>query len=76
MFRFGFGPRQCLGKFIGDKLIRSLLAEMVYNYNLSVESPKTDSKTIEGEPKLQDESWVGLPVVTMNLERTQEASAQ
>ncbi|KAI1778797.1 cytochrome P450 [Hypoxylon cercidicola] len=33
-WRFGFGPRQCLGKFVVDLIIRVLMAHLVENYRL------------------------------------------
>ncbi|KAK5636790.1 hypothetical protein RRF57_012502 [Xylaria bambusicola] len=33
-WRFGFGPRQCLGKFIVDLIIRVVVATLVSEYNL------------------------------------------
>lgn len=33
-WRFGFGARQCLGKYFADLIIRALVAELVENYEL------------------------------------------
>ncbi|KAJ4357171.1 uncharacterized protein N0V89_001746 [Didymosphaeria variabile] len=35
-WRFGFGPRQCLGKYVVDLIIRSSLAYLIENYCLSL----------------------------------------
>ncbi|KAF2972983.1 hypothetical protein GQX73_g506 [Xylaria multiplex] len=35
-WRFGFGPRQCLGKYLADIVIRSLIIYFVENYKLRV----------------------------------------
>ncbi|PGH15385.1 hypothetical protein AJ80_05569 [Polytolypa hystricis UAMH7299] len=35
-WRFGFGPRQCMGKYVADAIIRVTLAYLVQNYNLSL----------------------------------------
>ncbi|KAI1824923.1 cytochrome P450 [Xylaria intraflava] len=33
-WRFGFGPRQCLGRFVVDLMLRVLIAHLVENYRL------------------------------------------
>ncbi|KAI0182496.1 cytochrome P450 [Xylaria flabelliformis] len=35
-WRFGFGPRQCLGKHLADVIIRSVIAHLVEHYHLSM----------------------------------------
>ncbi|OCL06608.1 cytochrome P450 monooxygenase [Glonium stellatum] len=35
-WRFGFGPRQCMGKYVADLIIRVLLTHLVANYRLSL----------------------------------------
>nr|ABV48727.1 cytochrome P450 monooxigenase [Penicillium lilacinoechinulatum] len=59
LWRFGFGPRQCLGKNVAERMMRALTAEMVRQYVLSV--PKNESS----HDTLQEESWVGLPSIRM-----------
>lgn len=34
-WRFGFGPRQCMGRFVADLAIRAILVHLVENYTLS-----------------------------------------
>ncbi len=36
-WRFGFGPRQCMGKYAADLILRVLLAHMVANYELALD---------------------------------------
>lgn len=43
-WRFGFGPRQCLGKYVADLIIRILIAHIVENYQLSLASTTTWGK--------------------------------
>ncbi|KAI1176317.1 putative cytochrome P450 monooxygenase [Nemania sp. FL0916] len=38
-WRFGFGPRQCMGKYIADIIIRALLIHLVNNYDLALLDP-------------------------------------
>ncbi|THC96849.1 hypothetical protein EYZ11_003673 [Aspergillus tanneri] len=35
-WRFGFGPRQCMGKHVADMVIRTTLAHLVHHYDLSL----------------------------------------
>ncbi|KAH8723054.1 cytochrome P450 [Phaeosphaeriaceae sp. PMI808] len=35
-WRFGFGPRQCLGKYVADLIIRSILVQLISNYYLEL----------------------------------------
>ncbi|KAI3326356.1 putative cytochrome P450 monooxygenase [Xylariaceae sp. AK1471] len=35
-WRFGFGPRQCLGKYLADFIIRSVVAHLVEYYHLGL----------------------------------------
>ncbi|KAI1930749.1 hypothetical protein LOZ45_001035 [Ophidiomyces ophidiicola] len=35
-WRFGFGPRQCMGKYVADIIIRATLVYLVQNYHLSL----------------------------------------
>ncbi|KAI0107204.1 putative cytochrome P450 monooxygenase [Nemania sp. FL0031] len=39
LWRFGFGPRQCMGKYIADIMIRALLIHLVNNYDLALLDP-------------------------------------
>lgn len=36
-WRFGFGPRQCMGKYVADVMIRVLLEYLVKHYRLETE---------------------------------------
>ncbi|KAH7361347.1 cytochrome P450 [Pyrenochaeta sp. MPI-SDFR-AT-0127] len=56
MWRFGFGPRQCLGKHVADILLRVIVAELLSLYHLALTHEKgTDGVT------LYSDSWIGLP---------------
>lgn len=56
MWRFGFGPRQCLGKHIADIILRIILVELLREYVLEIVSGTGDA-----EHNLQEDSWIGLP---------------
>jgi cytochrome P450 len=55
MWRFGFGPRQCLGKHIGERMLKAIVAEIIRQYVISISA---DSAL---KNDLQEDSWVGLP---------------
>lgn len=40
-WRFGFGPRQCLGKYVGEIILRVLVAHLVENYQLTLSATST-----------------------------------
>lgn len=48
-WRFGFGPRQCMGKYIADFIIRALIIHIVEGYDLSL---------LDGG---KDRDWTRLP---------------
>lgn len=54
MWRFGPGPRVCLGKHVAERMLRGMLLELLSRYELSVPEH-------EGRTALQEQSWVGLP---------------
>lgn len=35
-WRFGFGPRQCMGKFVASNVIREIMVQLVENYDLGM----------------------------------------
>ena len=56
MWRFGFGPRQCLGKNVADIILRVIIAELLKRYRFKiVQEEGTDGV------ELQADSWIGLP---------------
>lgn len=62
MWRFGFGPRQCLGKNVADIILRVIVAEMVRCYRVDI----IGKDGIDGI-KLQADSWIGLPDCMVQL---------
>lgn len=36
MWRYGFGPRQCMGKFVADRMVRSIVAALVKDYQMEL----------------------------------------
>lgn len=60
-WRFGFGPRQCLGKSVADLIIRALLVHLAEGYDLSL--LKTGAAW-EHDP----ETWIHLPQMQLRCE--------
>ncbi|KAL6895114.1 cytochrome P450 [Trichoderma evansii] len=68
MWRFGFGPRQCLGKNVADIILRVIVAEVLRDYKLEIIGEKTHD-----EIKLQADSWIGLPDAIIRLKKSPAA---
>jgi len=62
MWRFGFGPRQCLGKNVADIILRVIMAELLKHHQL-----KIVQKEGKDGVQLQLDSWIGLPNGTVQL---------
>lgn len=63
MWRFGFGPRQCLGKHIGERMLKAIVAEIIRQYVVSIAADSASEKNV-----LQEDSWVGLPAMRIRCE--------
>ena len=61
-WRFGFGPRQCMGKYVADLMIRILLVHVIRGYELSFLST-------EGEWKRNSHTWITHPDMTIRCVR-------
>jgi cytochrome P450 len=57
-WRFGFGPRQCMGKFVADLMIRVLLVHLVENYDLGMVD---DCKDWDRDPT----NWINHPIMKL-----------
>ncbi|KAL7929951.1 cytochrome P450 [Trichoderma chlorosporum] len=67
MWRFGFGPRQCLGKNVADIILRVIVAEILRGYQASIVG-KGGIDSVE----LQAGSWIGLPDCMVKLTPCQD----
>lgn len=56
-WRFGFGPRQCMGKYVADLMIRCLLVHILENHELEL----LEGEKKVGEWKRDPESWITHP---------------
>lgn len=61
-WRFGFGPRQCMGKYVADLIIRALIVHVVTHFRLSLLS---DSE----EWKRNPEVWINHPMMKIRCVR-------
>lgn len=55
-WRFGFGPRQCLGRYVADIVIRSLLVELITAWDL-----ETLVEDKEAKWERDGETWINHP---------------
>lgn len=63
-WRFGFGPRQCLGKYVADLLIRVLLIHLVSTYQISLPDCYKDK-----EWDRDNEVWITHPKINIVYKR-------
>ncbi|BCS28402.1 cytochrome P450 monooxygenase gliC [Aspergillus puulaauensis] len=62
LWRFGFGPRQCLGKYVADLIIRTFLAHLVRNWRLEFQKGEgTDSRNWQRDL----DAWITHPKVNL-----------
>lgn len=57
LWRFGFGPRQCLGKYLADLFLKTLLAHIVENYHIEM---KDASPVSLDDLKGNSAGWINL----------------
>ncbi|KAF2269476.1 cytochrome P450 [Lojkania enalia] len=62
-WRFGFGPRICLGKYIVDLMMKALIVELVRNWELKLENE-------EGKPRpWNQDTWALDPAMRIGCTR-------
>ncbi|KAL6235265.1 cytochrome P450 [Aspergillus navahoensis] len=62
MWRFGFGPRQCLGKYVADLILRVFLVHLVRDWRLGFE----DNQGKDSKVWMRDmETWITHPKVKL-----------
>ncbi len=59
-WRFGFGPRQCLGKHLADLMIRSVIVHLIEHYHLSLVPTSTWNR--------RPETWILEPDTEIRCE--------
>lgn len=77
-WRFGFGPRTCLGKYVAELVLRSMVVELVENWRLSLEpagggGEKDIGQKGDGGEEMDwpwdDEMWIHHPDLLLKCER-------
>ncbi|RHZ46032.1 cytochrome P450 [Aspergillus thermomutatus] len=68
MWRFGFGPRQCLGRYVADLMLRLFLLHLVQNWTLRL--PASEGASSE-DWKRDLESWITHPRVHLMCKQRQ-----
>jgi cytochrome P450 len=77
-FRFGFGPRTCLGKYVAELMLRAVVVEVLENWQLSLDvgsqangEGKRDDATCSEEMSWpwDDETWIHHPNLTLKCGR-------
>jgi cytochrome P450 len=63
-WRFGFGPRQCMGKYVADLIIRAMLVHLLKGYDLGMVKDKDD-----GHWGRNEETWINHPKMLVRCER-------
>lgn len=63
-WRFGFGPRQCMGKYVADMIIRTLIDYLVNNYDLNLVHSS-------GIWSRDPESWINHPKMQIRCVKKQ-----
>ncbi|KAL1604787.1 hypothetical protein SLS60_004327 [Paraconiothyrium brasiliense] len=62
-WRFGFGPRKCLGKYVSELILRAVLVELLESWQISYDGPK-QQKGENGEEMdwpWDNETWIHHP---------------
>ncbi|KAH8722619.1 cytochrome P450 monooxygenase [Phaeosphaeriaceae sp. PMI808] len=75
-WRFGFGPRTCLGKYVVELILRSLLVEILENWSISMSvGAKMQDKEKGGNEEDEemdwpwdDETWIHHPDLVLKCE--------
>ncbi|KAF9881765.1 hypothetical protein CkaCkLH20_00911 [Colletotrichum karsti] len=66
-WRYGFGPRQCMGRHAADLIIRTTVAHLVRNYQLDLLSPEDH---LDGSSWARNqECWITHPSLNLRCTR-------
>ncbi|KAI1468200.1 putative cytochrome P450 oxidoreductase GliC-like protein [Daldinia caldariorum] len=78
-WRFGFGPRTCLGKNVAELVLRSVVVEILENWSISLDGKtkqQGEEKKVADEENMDwpwdDEMWIHHPDLLLRCEPTTE----
>ena len=60
MWRYGFGPRQCMGKYVADRMLRSIVAAAVRDYRIELRPENANSNY-----SVNPDEWITHPNVKL-----------
>ncbi|KAF4948218.1 hypothetical protein FGADI_9810 [Fusarium gaditjirri] len=66
-WRFGFGPRQCMGKYVADMMLRAILVHLLQGYELQL----TDDQAREW--KRNPDTWINHPEMKLKCTPRQKS---
>ncbi|KAF1949857.1 cytochrome p450 monooxygenase GliC [Byssothecium circinans] len=72
-WRFGFGPRTCLGKYVAELILRSVIVEVLENWTISTSA---GAEKQEMDWPWDDETWIHHPDMILRCEPVKNDSAQ
>ncbi|KAJ4288097.1 hypothetical protein N0V90_012114 [Kalmusia sp. IMI 367209] len=70
-WRFGFGPRTCLGKYVAELILRNVIVEVLERWQISfivAKDGKDGEKTEEMDWPWNDEMWIHHPDLWLKCE--------
>ncbi|OJD30966.1 cytochrome p450 oxidoreductase [Diplodia corticola] len=56
MWRYGFGPRQCMGKFVADRMVRSIVAALLKDHRMELRPEDAN-----GDYSVNPDEWITHP---------------
>ncbi|KAI4958680.1 hypothetical protein J4E86_004285 [Alternaria arbusti] len=60
MWRYGFGPRQCMGKFVADRMLRSIVASIVKEWQVKLRPQDANSNY-----SVNPDEWITHPDIRL-----------
>jgi hypothetical protein len=60
MWRYGFGPRQCMGKFVADRMLRSIIATIIKDFLVELTPQDANSDYL-----VNSDEWITHPNIRL-----------
>lgn len=81
-WRFGFGPRTCLGKHLAELILRSVVIEILENWHIALDATTSQQENVTERDENKDtswpwddEKWIHSPELLLKCEPLTESSA-